>query len=69
MWRLSGFSTEDMPEERSKSSEKAGLCLNSVRKSALIYITVSNVLQCQEGTELFTECGRFSFEKLESSGY
>lgn len=44
MWRLSEFSTEDMPEERSKSSEKAGLCLNSVRKSALLHITVSNVL-------------------------
>lgn len=33
-----------LPEERPKPSEKAGFCLNSVSKSALLYITVSNVL-------------------------
>lgn len=44
MWRLSGCSTEDMPEEKPKSPEKAGLCLNNVKKFALLFSTVFNVL-------------------------
>lgn len=44
MWRLNGCSTEDMPEEKPKSTEKAGLRLNDVKKSALLFSTVFNVL-------------------------
>lgn len=58
-----------MPEKKPKPSEKASLCLNSVRKPALLHITVSNILLNARRALSYLQCDRFSFETLESSGY
>lgn len=59
MQRLNEYSTEAMPGEKPKPSEKTGLPLNEVRKSPLLCITVSHVFLNERMALIYLQSDRF----------